>query len=76
MTKRASKSGKKTASTQRNYIARVVGFDRGIPFACSYKRMDAAQRDAKRFLGILLDLKTGTYHRWSSYKGLFIEVVV
>jgi hypothetical protein len=49
--------------TQRT-VAIVEGTDRGVPFRILYKRMDAAERDAMRFNGELLDLNTGVYRRW------------
>ena len=46
------------------YLAIVEGEERGVPFRTFYKRMGAAERDAIKTGGTVIDLRNLSRRRW------------
>jgi len=67
------RTGRRQKTTR--VVAIVEGVDRGIPFRIMYKRMDAAERDAIRFNGLLLDMNTRSFRRWIASIGEWRETL-
>jgi len=62
MAKRISEGRKPRPRAQ--YVAIVEGEDQGVPFRTFYKRMDAAERDARATGAVVIDLSNLSRRRW------------